>query len=472
MKKTLSLAAVLFAASLSLAATVSVTTPQVFNSPELSGAAPGLRAAIASRLFDPALEVSTSDSPASPPEWEIKTSITNIGGAFSIDAELARPDGSRAGERAFEMADSADKIMPALLKIAEKLKAKILEGEAGTGREPAARRPATPTGGRVTGIDLSAYKLEGQISGEVLSLIASDLDGDGQGELLALLRGGELALIETAPSFAEVWRKPLEISFDAACASAGDIDKDGKLELFVTGSREENVYTRGFRVDAMGVKEAGDEAWAFIRLGEHSSKGVILYGIPSIGGLDVLGPNLYQYNWDGVKFTRGEKIPTPDAVSPVNVEWLESSTGPKMLSLTDSAGRLRFYGEAMEKLYSSEDPYKGGRAYFVGNQSQNQLGFISAHIEVNTPAVSFGGLIYMHDNLESVRLTRSNDYENSSLVALRWDGVTLARVSESPKFSGFFTALALDGKAGRIFGSLVKTKGILIKGYNTQIISF
>jgi hypothetical protein len=456
-----------FAASAN-ALVVRVEPVDVYNSPEVSTLGGGLQSLIASRVADSGIEVRTTADPALKPDWLIKTTITQLGGVFSVDAALVNAEGKGSGERAFETVNSSEKLMEALGKVSEKLKKKLLSVAAvspgTTLTEPAAQK--TP------GADLSDYKVAGEIKGEVLSLVSVDADSDADTELLALVRGNILVLLKTKPFLEEIWRRKLDSNFYGQYASAGDYDGDGKLEIFVAGNSEDNVYTQAYRLDGTEPRRVGERVWAFLRYVDHPEKGKVLYGLPSKGAPEILDPNLYFYTWKGKEFARGDRIRTPDAVPPINVEWIRSTTGAVHMALTDTAGRLRIYDSEMRKLYGTEDLVKGGRVYFEGDQSIEKGGELMQSWEINTPSVENGGLIYLHDNIEGARYTRTKSYENGSIVAFRWDGVTLRKMAESPKFTGYFTAIALGLHDRRLYGALIKTTGVLAKEYTTQIIAF
>ncbi|TAL15883.1 VCBS repeat-containing protein [bacterium] len=465
----MSILAVLFVAASASALVVRIESVDVYNSPEVATLGGGLQSLIASRVADSNIEVRTTADPAIKPDWLIKTTITQLGGVYSVDAALVHAEGKISGERAFETVSSSEKLMEALGKVSEKLKKKLLAEASVSPGIAAAEAAAQKRPGAEL---LSDYKVEGEIKGEVLSLVSVDADDDSDTELLALVRGNILVLLKTRPVLSEIWRRKLDSNFYGQYASAGDYDGDGKLEIFVAGNFEDNVYTQAFRLDGDEPKPVGERVWGFLRYADRPEKGKILYGLPSKGAPEIFDPNLYYYNWNGKEFNRGEKIPTPDAVPPINVEWIRSTSGAVHLALTDTAGRLRIYDPEMKKLYSSEDFVKGGRVYFEGDQSAEKGGELPQSWEINTPSVEHGGLLYLHDNIEGARYTRAKAYDNGSIAAYRWDGVTLRKIAESPKFTGYFTAITLGLHDKRIYGALIKTTGVLTKEYTTQIIGF
>lgn len=465
----MSILAVLFVAASASALVVRIEPVDVYNSPEVATLGGGLQSLIASRVADGNIEVRTTADPAIKPDWLIKTTITQLGGVYSVDAALVHAEGKISGERAYETVSSSEKLMEALGKVSEKLKKKLLSEASGSPGIAAAEAGAQK---RPSAELLSDYKVAGEIKGEVLSLVSVDADDDNDTELLALVRGNTLVLLKTKPSLAEIWRSKFDSNFYGQYASAGDYDGDGKLEIFVAGNNGGDIYTQAYRLDGDDPKPVGERVWGFLRYADHPEKGKVLYGLSSKGEPEILDPNLYFYSWNGKKFTRGEKIPTPDGVPPINVEWIRSTSGAVHLALTDTAGRLRIYDSALKKLYSSEDLVKGGRVYFEGDPNADKGGEITQSWEINTPSVEHGGLLYLHDNIEGARYTKTKSYDNGSIAAFLWDGVTLRKISESPKFTGYFTAITLGLHDKRLYGALIKTTGVLTKEYATQIVSF
>lgn len=99
---------------------------EVYNAPDIEALMPGLQAMLASRLAGQDYRVTTSTEEA-PEEldWTVRTTITHLGGVYSVDAVLEPMSDVSEGTRTYETADSPQQLMTALEEIASRLKATL-----------------------------------------------------------------------------------------------------------------------------------------------------------------------------------------------------------------------------------------------------------------------------------------------------------------------------------------------------------
>ena len=149
----------------------------------------------------------------------------------------------------------------------------------------------------------------------------------------------------------------------------------------------------------------------------------------------------------------------------------------------DGTNRLRLYDGSMKSVYKGEAILKGGRKFLVGDMRHPQRGEEGDAYEVSghtVAAVDANGLplFYLYDNIDdSAWLPRfSGSYKHGRVMALRWDGLALHQVDQSPEFTGFVSGLALlppdaPQGPGALLALLVQSEGIL-KDYTTQVVIF
>lgn len=101
--------------------------------------------------------------------------------------------------------------------------------------------------GRYSGTDTVA--LVTNLSAPASSIVARDLDGDGNGDVLVAIESrGELLIAYSRPTLA-VLSKPIPACVAPHLASAADLDADGVLELIVACNSEQQVQVLKRRSD-------------------------------------------------------------------------------------------------------------------------------------------------------------------------------------------------------------------------------
>ncbi|PLX40633.1 MAG: hypothetical protein C0608_08440 [Deltaproteobacteria bacterium] len=480
-------AIVLFAAvTASQALVVSVEPVEIFNAPELSAMGAGIQSVLASRVAGPGVEVVTGAEAGSSVDWKLMTTITLLGGVYSIDGSLIHVAGTKAGERTYETVSDKDKLMDGLTKVAQRLKNHLASSAPASAMpqsmtaapviaakvESAPIQPNLPA--NVTGGLTGNYTLLGTFKGEPRSLDVMDTNGDGADDLIMLVEEELLIYTTRGGSLAELARYPLDLPSRPLYASAGDIDGDGNAEVFISWSRNHIVYTKAYRLGANTLTPASEEAKAFVRLVKHPAQGFKLVGLPSKGGPEVFKKQLYSYSLAGNEIKEGDKIVTKGNQMPVNVSWITANGSGRVDTLMiDEFDHVRIYGPDNSKLYETEEVVMGGRSFFEGEMRNQQTLLEGDRYEVNSPASEINGLLVIHDNQEGFQLTRNmGSYDNGVLRAYSWDGLAMRPVWMSPTFQGFFAATAPAKSQKGLYALLVKSEGFLNKEYKASILLF
>ncbi|PLX43574.1 MAG: hypothetical protein C0609_07985 [Deltaproteobacteria bacterium] len=481
------LAALLFAAvTVCHALVVSVEPVEIFNAPELSAMGAGIQSVLASRVAGPGVEVVTSADSEKSADWKIKTTITLLGGVYSIDGSIVNVAGTKAGERTYETVSDKEKLMEGLSKVAQRLKNHLAPSV------PAASMPqtvgATPVvspkiqsapamqavspaaGSGVTG----NYSLLGTLKGEPRTLDVLDVNGDGADDFVMLMEE-ELAIYTVAGGAAEhLISHPLDLPSRPLYASTADIDGDGSAEVLVSWSRNHIVYSKAYRLGANSLAPISEEVKAFVRIAKHPVEGFKLIGLSSKGGPEVFKRQLYSYSLEGNEIKRGKEIVTKGNQMPVNVSWISANGSARVDTLIiDEFDHVRIYGPDNSKLYETEEVVMGGRSFFVGEMRNQQTLLEGDRYEVNSPASELNGLLVIHDNQEGFQLTRNmGSYDNGVLRAYSWDGLAMRPVWMSPTFQGFFAATTPAKSEKGLYALLVKSEGFLDKEYTASILLF
>lgn len=499
--------AVLFASAagaLAAGFTVMVEPVEVFNSAEAKELGPGIRSMVASRIAGQGYTVVTDQAAKAGAAMSLRTTITRLGGIFSVDAELTSATAGTDGTRAYETAPDVDGLMKAVEKVTERVRYRLWQVASASGGAPveynaqpplerhppkaempapvAPVQPAPVERGKAINDALGVYREEARIDGEVTGLASADLEGDGRIEVVAL-HGKELTIYrEGAKGLELVWQGDLDVGFKPVSLSVGDVDKDRAAEIFVAGGSGADVYTQAFVWRDKSLMPKGARVFGLIKAYDHPERGLQALGLVSAGGVDVFRPGFRVFTFTGSAWEAGAKVEMPDYVATPNVQWMKFTGTRTSLLVVDRERKIRIYGDSNEKLYVTEKPYFGTRARIEGESRDSRSSEAGDIWEFTPPAVAWDapdGQRYavVHVNVEPAYVSnRWGMYDNGSLAAIRWDGLAMHTGGESPKFQGFFAATArgavnAEGR-GRLYAALVRSEGTIFKSYKTTLISF
>lgn len=504
------LLALLLPAATALAADlrVAVRPLEVYNARDVEALAPGLQSMLASRLAGPGYTVETARSREAGDEaWAVRTTITQLGGVYSIDASLEPVTGRGEGARTYETARSADALLPALEKIAARLREALSRIATAPGAPPpqaAAAPPAQPAipaptppaapvaapPAPVTPLNAEAqlamalrhHRTGPQLPGEGLSLVVADVDRDGTPEILVLFDDLIAAFRDVGGELVRAWESPVPRGFQPKALSAGDVDGNGLPELFVTGLSGTQLVTQALEWFGSALAPKGGRLHAFARAVHHPEQGPILLGRSSGLGKDLFSPTFRHFAWDGATYRDDGPFEAPQAAGPLNLDWLPAGTqGGVFTVITTHRGTLRIYDAQGERMFEGADPVKGSRIFLRGEERVGGRQDEDVY-RVQGKTVAWVGadgqtVFLSARNQSSIGrfLQRIASFSHGQLQAFRWDGLTLTTVAEGPKIPGFIPDLDLgpprpEGRTA--YAALVQTEGGLLRTMKTRIVAY
>lgn len=480
---------------------------EVYNAREVEGLAPGLQAMLASRLAGPGYTVATATGREAGDEaWAVRTTITQLGGVFSVDASLEPVTARGEGTRTYETAPSADALLPALEKVAARLRealaraaqaaqplpAPAVPEAAGptAPTAPAAAPAAPPTPAALSplhaeaqlALALRTHRMGPQISGEALSLVVADADRDGAPEILLLFDDAIVAFRDQGGELVRAWESPVPRGFQPKALSAGDIDGNGVPELFVAGMAGARPVSQALEWFGSALAPKGERLNAFVRAVRHPERGPVLLGRSAGMGKDLFGPSLRAFVWTGATYRDEGPAETPTGVGPVNLDWVQLGRSGEVYTVITTRGeRLSIHDAEGRRVFEGADPVKGSRIFLrgeervAGQQDEDIL-------KVQGKTVSWIGadgqpILLTARNQSSIGrfFQRVASFSHGQLLALRWDGLTLTTVAEGPKIPGFLPDLDLGPTrpGGRTaYTALVQTEGALVRATKTRVVAY
>jgi hypothetical protein len=495
-----------------------VTGVEVFNAPEIEAYAPGLKPMLAGRIDGEGYQVVSDEAEAEGAHWKLRTTITKLSNLYSIDAEVSPLVEDAGSARTYETIKSPDELMAALETVGTRLRqrlemlvvalpraglavpsapaavqlpaaapvqpaapvvpvAPVIPMSSAVGAQPVVAQPQPVTN------PFASYKVLAKLEGEGSVLEAVDLDGDGSIELVLLLDKVVHVYRDNGESLELLWKAELDTAFRLQWISTADLDGDGSVELLAAGSDEAEVFTQAFKISGTTVAPMGEKVFAFLRGMDHPDLGRIVAGLKSIGGSEVFKPELARWSFDGGKFVKGQPLSTPDALMPINIDWVRFAPGAELSTLlVDQQNRLRIYDQQLDLQMTVEDPMKGSGVRFMGEFVSVRHEDDGSLWEVNPPTAYYRGAdqkVYavVHDNIGEASLMpkRTGSFTNGKLLSFTWDGMAMTHGGTTPEFPGFFSSLAIarapNGKA-RLYALLIKEKGLIVVEQTTVVTAF
>ncbi|MEW6487295.1 MAG: VCBS repeat-containing protein [Thermodesulfobacteriota bacterium] len=473
---------------------------EVYNAQEVETLAPGLQSMLASRLAGPGYTVETSKHREAGDEaWAVRTTITQLGGVFSIDAALEPVTGEGEGTRTYETAPSADALLPALDKVGVRLREAMSRAAQAHQAPPVPAGPApahqpapaaAPAPAALSplhaeaqlALALRTHRMGPQISGEALSLVVADADRDGTPEILLLFDDAIVAFRDQGGELMRAWESPVPRGFQPRALSAGDIDGNGVPELFVAGMAGARPVSQALEWFGSALAPKGERLNAFVRAVRHPERGPVLLGRSAGMGKDLFGPSLRAFVWTGATYRDEGPADTPAGTGPVNLDWVQLGPSGEVYTVITTRGELLSIHDAEgRRVFEGADPVKGSRIFLRGEErvagQQDEDIF-----KVQGKTVSWSGadgqpILLTARNQSSIGrfFQRVASFSHGQLLALRWDGLTLTTVAEGPKVPGFLPDLDLGparpgGRTAYI--ALAQTEGALVRTTKTRVVAY
>ncbi len=468
--------------------TVFVEPVSLYNTPDLDNLAQGLRSMLASRLEGDGYLVRTQgEPPQGAGDWLMRTSITRLGSTFSLDAALISVGGTAEDARSYETTDNPDDLVPALGKVAERLRQELARSAS---RPAPVAAPAAPPGA-ATATATTVANLQGalerqrtgpEIPGEGLSLVVADADADGNLEVLVLTKDSIIAFRDRGGELLQVWESPAPREFTPSTLSAGDLDGNGTPELFVAGIRNHSPATQALEWFGSALAPKGDRSHAFLRAVPHPDQGVLLLGMAPGSGTDLFDYGVRRYLWDGSRYREDGKYPVTERAVGVNLDFLRFGEKRQVLTvITTQADRVQGLDADGRTVFEIDDEVKGTKGKLYGlehtpGMQDEDIVQIAAHT-VGYRAPWGEDFVLVHKNAGGIgRLfARLASFSNGRILAYRWDGLGLSDAAQGPKYSGFVADIGLAPAAGHgatLYVALVHEETGRNKGQMTRLVAY
>jgi hypothetical protein len=305
----------------------------------------------------------------------------------------------------------------------------------------------------------------------LVSMAASDVDGDGQKEII-LASKEEVRIyrqlegkLQPVAQFARPYSR-----YAIHAVTTADINKNGINEIYVSIADAKDPSSFVLEWDGKSFQKIAAEVKWYLRALEIPGEGVVLAGQKSAMST-LLAKEIYRLTLSGPEVVKGEKL----AVQGVNLfdfiladidadgrnEMLALSQGDKLLVMLPTG-----------KLLWESDEFYGGTTTFIGGESIDDMATNLEHGN-KVPRITIPARILVRDVNEdgqldvivkqssstaSRLLARYRSYPSGDVVALTWNGIGLTELWRTRKIDGYIAdydlgptrSVTVTGKDGAV----------------------
>jgi len=394
-------------------------------------------------------------------------SLTKLGDSASLDLKVLEIKEEKPPSSVFVQANKMEEIIARVDDLARKVDEKILgyplsppvaekTGErpremAGIPAPPIGFQPPVPArivaGGEFWQSQPFPIKIKGMAVG--------DLDGDGLNEV-ALIDERHLWIYRWEKTEFRVLRK-----FDGArldkylAVDVGDIDKDGKAEIFVTNIQGERLssFVVAFK-DGAFRKVATNLDW-FLRVVEWGERGPVLLGQQKGYKAGFEWP-IYEMGWDGKRYKEIRKAEIPKVFSIYGFTPFIRD-GKTEYIFIDSNFQLKLMDEKGKVVWRGKDDYGSDiefqtKPLVVGPGQRFEDADEWAYVNVRVIPKGKEILIIRNISATGQFFRRGKSYTKGEVQVLTWTGALFMvnwKSREIPGYLADFQFQDVDGEKGK-----------------------
>lgn len=394
-------------------------------------------------------------------DYVVFGSLTKLGDSASLDLKLLKIKEEKPASPVYVQAKKMEEIVARVDELALNINEKILgyplrtmpaEKPAPKEKELAAipipapaPKPQVPVRSTAGGEFWQSQSFPFQIKG----IAVDDFDGDGRNEV-ALIDERNLYIYrwETG-EFKLLWKFNGRMADRYLAVDAGDIDKDGKAEIFVTNIQSDRLASFAVAFKDGAYRKVASELDWFLRVMEWGEKGKILLGQGKGQQAAWEGP-IYELGWKGKEIKEIGRAQVPNGV-PIysfapfihdnKVDFIFIDADFKM-KIMNAQGKVIWRSR---EIYGSENLIQvKSLATGTGPDKGDEFAF------VNVRLISRGNEIIVIRNISPIGdfFKRQKYFNKGEVQSLIWTGAMFMENWKSREISGYladFQIQDLDG---------------------------
>ena len=413
-------------------------------------------------------------------DYVVFGSLTKLGGSASVDLKVLDVRGEKPVSSVYVQANKLEEIIGQVDVLARKIDEKILgyplspppaERSAAVerpseGPKPMAAIPPPPPGLRPLtparpdrGVSPTGFWQTTPFPFRIVGMAMGDLDGDGRNEVV---------LIDDRNVWIYRWENEFKLLKKLSggklnqylAVDTGDIDKDGKAEIFVTSlegdatessQRKLSSFVVTFREGDYRVT-AKNLPW-YLRVVGWGEKGAVLLGQKRGYNVPYEAP-IYEMGWDGKVYKEVRKIEASKVYSLYGFSPF-SHEGKAFYAFIDSDFRLKVLDPKGSFIWRSQATYGSDVSFQAKPLPTGYSGYYEGDdiAFVNVRVIARGNELFILRNISPLGqfFKRQTYYTGGEVQSLVWSGAMFMETWRSAEIPGSiidFQSQDLDGAPG------------------------
>ncbi|MFP4475482.1 MAG: FG-GAP-like repeat-containing protein [Desulfatibacillaceae bacterium] len=434
-------------------------------------------------------------------------SLTIFGDSVSMDAAMVDTDGEREPVTVYNQTKGLDTVIPAVDGFARKIRDRLHGTPVAEERTPAtgageredagiythpeklveggfpAEEPKTGdspfiTSGRTPGV--RDYWRSREFNDRIMGVALGEMNQDGLVEC-ALLAGDKVAVYQKhGQLFTAVGQYKLPSGLKPLWIDAGDVNRNGKAELFVTAVTISTYSLQSLVLEWDGesfVPIVEKSGWYYRAL-DHPSRGTILLGQRQ-GVSETHMAGIFELEWTGEDYDKVARVPFRSSawVFGMNLgdPTQEGIKGPVAFGDRD---RIGVYSASGKQVYETSDRYGGSEKYLSETTTADDKSYIPQRIIMaDTNGDNAYELVVANNSGVTGRVFEGyRRYDKGHFEGLAWDGAGLVSVWETRDISGYISDYQVgdfdnDGMP-ELVATLVKKGFSITGGDGSHVVSY
>lgn len=299
-----------------------------------------------------------------------------------------------------------------------------------------------------------AYQERGEVSAALnfqpVDLATGDVDGDGVDELLfAEERHVRIMRVKLDGVLEEVGRVSVGWASRILHITAGDIDRDGKTEIYVVEKPGNYVRAAGYRFVNGRLERFWKESNMFLRV-VRTSEGDVLYG-QRYGSGRPFERGIVRYRFAG-NTLQSASAGLPGALTIYDFAAIGTSG---YIASVDYENKLRIYNNAGEVQWTSVEYYGGSDLKIMSADGRNEMEERGGLAAVDLDGDKVEELIVVQNLLEGgfgagfVRIGGLQQYRSGRLVAMSLENNALVERWKTKTYAGLIKGFTIARPLGR-----------------------
>jgi TolB-like protein len=413
-------------------------------------------------------------------DYVVFGSLTKLGDSSSLDLKIVEVKGEKPGSSVYIQARKMEEVIAQVDVLARKIDEKILgyplspppaerpavAEKPSEGAKPMAAIPPPPPGLRPMtparpdrGVSPTGFWQSTPFPFRIVGMAMGDLDGDGRNEVV-LIDERNLWIYRWENEFKLIKKLSGGRMNQYLAVDTGDIDKDGKAEIFVTSlegdatessPRKLSSFVVAFREGDYRVT-AKNLPW-YLRVVGWGEKGAVLlgqkrgYNVPYEAGI-------YEMGWDGKGYKDVRKIEASKVFSLYGFTPFFHE-GKTFYAFIDSDFRLKVLDPKGSLIWRSQAAYGSDVSFQAKPLPTGYSGYYEGDdvAFVNVRVIARGNELFMLRNISPLGqfFKKQTYYTGGEVQSLAWSGAMFMETWRSAEVPGYmvdFQNQDLDGAPG------------------------